>query len=98
MTPGACGHLRHPRFCDPASNDSTGAPVVLSGTMGSGVSDGLHLKPPAAPTSEFGYVLVGTARNRCALAISDNLLCLSTAAPNQWRYNIVGTDMTRSVH
>ncbi|MEZ6005505.1 MAG: hypothetical protein R3F33_15120 [Planctomycetota bacterium] len=98
-TPGAanlCGTTNMSTFCDPANNNSTGAPVVLSGSMGSGVGSGLHLEATGGPTSEFGYVLVGTAPETVApLAISDGLLCLSTAAPNQLgRYNIVGTDMS----
>ncbi|MEZ5975601.1 MAG: hypothetical protein R3E96_12390 [Planctomycetota bacterium] len=96
-TPGAanlCGTTNMSTFCDPANNNSTGAPVVLSGSMGSGVGSGPHLEATGGPTSEFGYVLVGTAPETVApLAISDGLLCLSTAAPLQLgRYNIVGTD------
>ncbi|MEZ6020027.1 MAG: hypothetical protein R3F17_07970 [Planctomycetota bacterium] len=48
-------------FCAPASNNSTGGPVTITGSLGSGVGSGLHLDATGGPTGEFGYFLVGTA-------------------------------------
>ena len=79
-------------FCDPANNNSTGGPAILSGTFGSGVGTGLHLEVTDGPPSEFGYFLIGTAPETMnPIPISDGLLCLSVTGGNGFgRYNVVG--------
>ncbi|MEZ5976542.1 MAG: hypothetical protein R3E96_17360 [Planctomycetota bacterium] len=79
-------------FCAPASNNSTGGPVTITGSLGSGVGSGLHLDATGGPTGEFGYFLVGTAAETVSpLALSNGFLCLSLAPGEQLgRYNVSG--------
>ncbi len=74
-------------FCDPADNNSTGVPTVLSGSTGSGVGSGLHLEVTSGPPNQFCYMLVSTGRNIPGVAISQGHLCL---AGSLGRYNIGG--------
>ena len=75
-------------FCDPASSNSTGSDVVVTGYMGTGVGSGLHLEANGGPDAEVGYFLVGTGFADPGLVISNGTLCLDTAL---FRYNITGT-------
>ena len=78
-------------FCDPADNNSTGVPTVLTGTFGSGVGSDLHLEVTSGPFNQFGYCLVGTKSTENGVAIGSGHLCLSVAAPNMLgRYNVFG--------
>lgn len=79
-------------FCDPANNNSTGAPVALSGTFSGGGGSGLHLEATGGPPSEFGYFLIGTAAETAnPIPISNGLLCLSVTGGNGFgRYNVLG--------
>ncbi|MEZ5975930.1 MAG: hypothetical protein R3E96_14140 [Planctomycetota bacterium] len=82
-------------FCDPATNNSTGGPAVLTASTGSGVGANLHLELTGGPSSEFGYFLVGTAAETAnPIAISNGFLCLSTTGGNVFgRYNVVGGNL-----
>lgn len=80
-------------FCDPASTNSTGGDVSLSGFLGTGVGSGLHLEAFGGPDMEFGYFLVGTQAVDPGLAISNGTLCLGGQF---FRYN-VGGGMANSI-
>lgn len=78
-------------FCDPADNNSTGAPTVLSGNIGTGIGSGLHLEASQGPATQFGYFLVGTGVSDPGTPISQGHLCLSTSVGNALgRYNVAG--------
>jgi len=78
-------------FCDPAQNNSTGFPTVLSGALGAPVGSGLHLEASSGPPTQFGYFLVGTGIDQPGVALGSGFLCLSLQAPNVLgRYNVGG--------
>jgi hypothetical protein len=80
-------------FCDPANNNSTGGPAVLSGSaMASGTtSAGLHLEGSGGPPDQFGYVLAGTTSSDPGLNVSLGRLCVSFSGGGiLGRYNIPG--------
>ncbi|MCB9907015.1 MAG: hypothetical protein H6830_04810 [Planctomycetes bacterium] len=88
--PGGGGGTGVP-FCDPADNNSTGFPAVLSGAFGSGVGSDLHLEATQGPNAQFGYFLVGTGVSDPGLALSNGHLCLSVTGGNVFgRYNVPG--------
>ncbi|MDF1838524.1 MAG: hypothetical protein P1V35_11705 [Planctomycetota bacterium] len=74
-------------FCDPADNNSTGVPTLLTGSTGSGVGSGVHLELANGPPNQLGYFLVSTGRNVPGIAISQGHLCL---AGSLGRYNVSG--------
>ncbi len=78
-------------FCDPADNNSTGVPTILSGSMGSGIGSGLHLEASQGPDTQFGFILVGTGVSDPGMLVSQGHLCLSGTAGNSLgRYNVAG--------
>ncbi len=78
-------------FCDPAGNNSTGLPTVLSGTMGSGIGSGLHLEATQGPDTQFGFFLVGTGVSDPGAPVGQGHLCLSGTGGNSLgRYNVAG--------
>ncbi len=80
-------------FCDPASNNSTGAPAVLAGTWGTGVGSDLHLEITGGVPGQLAYFLVGNEATS-GVAISNGLFCLvGTSTAQFFRYNVGGTDM-----
>ncbi len=83
-----CGGGGFPTFCDPATNNSTGVPTLLNGSLGSGVGSGLHLESNQGPPGEFGYFLVGTTAVDPGIAISNGFLCVGGSIG---RYNVTGT-------
>ncbi len=98
-TPSDCGggpDLVITSFCDPASNNSTGAPAVLSGASGSGFESDLHLDVSGGPlpigtTRLLGYFLCGNEPTP-GQGISDGFFCLvGTSTASFGRYNIGGT-------
>ncbi|MEZ6003464.1 MAG: hypothetical protein R3F17_12720 [Planctomycetota bacterium] len=77
-------------FCDPADVNSTGFPVSIAGSFGTGVGSDLHLEATGGPALEFGYFLVGTASLDPGIALPQGgHLCLDTAG-SLGRYNISG--------
>ncbi len=86
-------------FCDPASNNSSGNPAVLTGSFGSGVGSDLHLDVSGGPlpfadgSRQLGYFLVGNLAQP-GTPVSDGLFCLIGSGAQYGRYNVVGT--TRS--
>ncbi|MCP5020493.1 MAG: DUF1566 domain-containing protein [bacterium] len=81
-------------FCDPATNNSTGAPAVLAGTWGSGVGSGLHLEITGGVPGEFGYLIAGNEVTS-GIQISNGLFCLAgTSTAQFFRYYVAGTDMS----
>ncbi len=74
-------------FCSPASVNSTGGDVYLTGFAGSGIGANLHLEAQGGPDMEFGYFLVGTQASDPGLVISNGTLCLSGQF---FRYNLFG--------
>ncbi len=80
-------------FCDPAANNSTGAPAILAGTWGSGVGSDLHLEITSGVPGQLAYFLVGTEAT-AGIAVSNGLFCLvGTSTAQFFRYNVGGTDM-----
>jgi len=86
-------------FCDPANNNSTGAPAVLSGAFGSGFGSDFHMDVTGGPvplgdgTRMLGYYLVGNLDATPGVAISDGQFCLvGVAGASFGRYNVGGTD------
>jgi hypothetical protein len=84
-------------FCDPANNNSTGGPAVLSGADGSGFETGVHLDVSGGPlplgdgTRMLGYYLVGNEAT-AGIPLSDGQFCLvGTATASFGRYNVGGT-------
>lgn len=82
-------------FCDPATNNSTGGPAMLTASTGSGVGADLHLELTGGPPTEFGYFLVGTAAETAnPTPISGGFLCLSITGGNVFgRYNVTGGNL-----
>ncbi|MFT4647583.1 MAG: hypothetical protein ACI9X4_000796 [Glaciecola sp.] len=85
-------------YCDPASNNSTGAPAVLTGVFtGAGFETGLHLDVAGGPlplggsSPMLGYFLVGNTSSDPGLAIGDGFLCIGQPGAGIGRYNAVGT-------
>ncbi len=85
-------------FCDPANNNSTGSPAVLSGSFGSGVGSDLHLSVSGGPlplgdgTRMLGYFLVGNMDATPGITLSDGQFCLVGAPGASFgRYNVSGT-------
>ncbi|MCA9001570.1 MAG: formylglycine-generating enzyme family protein [Planctomycetes bacterium] len=78
-------------FCPP-SNNSTGAPALLTGTFGIGTGSNLHLEVTQGVPNEVGYFLAGNEATS-GMAISNGLLCLvGTPTAALYRYNVVGGD------
>jgi hypothetical protein len=85
-------------FCNPANNNSTGAPALLAGNFGSGFETGMHLSVsggplPNAGTQMLGYILVGNQDSSPGIPISDGQFCLvGNAGAVFGRYNVTGTN------
>ncbi len=80
-------------FCDPAVNNSTGVPAVLTGTTGSGVGSGVHLEITSGVPGQLAYFLVGNEATS-GLVVSNGQFCLvGTTTAQFYRYNVGGTDM-----
>ncbi len=80
-------------FCDPAVNNSTGAPAVLAGSFGSGVGSDLHLEITGGVPGQLAYFLVGNEAT-AGITVSNGQFCLvGTATAQFFRYNAGGTDM-----
>ena len=85
-------------FCDPANNNSSGGPAVLSGSFGSGVGSDLHLSVSGGPlpladgSRMLGYFLVGNMNNAPGITLSDGQFCLVGLGGSFGRYNVGGTD------
>ena len=62
-------------FCDPASPNSTGAPVSLASSSLSGPGV-LHIEADGGPLDQFGMVLVSASFADPGVAVSDGQLCL----------------------
>ncbi|MCP5020846.1 MAG: hypothetical protein GY930_03630 [bacterium] len=98
--PSACGAPTGPTlvdFCTPASNNSTGAPAVLSGTGGSGFETDVHLDVSGGPlplpggSRMLGYFLVGNMAT-AGTPVGDGTFCLIGATGASFgRYNVAGT-------
>lgn len=81
-------------FCDPAANNSTGLPTVLTGAMSAPGGSGLHLEAAQGPPGQFGYFLVGTAPQDPGAAVGSGFLCLSLTGGNLvGRYNVGGGNL-----
>ena len=82
-------------FCSPASPNSTGQAVILSGSLTGSASSGLHLEATGGPPSDFGYFLVGTGVNTASPIIVDNgMLCLSVGSGQSiGRYNLASGNL-----
>ncbi len=85
-------------FCDPANNNSTGAPAVMTANFGSGVGSDLHLDVSGGPlplsdgSRMLGYILVGNLDSSPGISISDGQLCLLGMPGAAFgRYNVFGT-------
>ena len=81
-------------FCDPANNNSSGLPTILSGTMTSPSGSGLHLESSQGPAGEFAYFLVGTGSTEPGLMLpsSAGRFCLLLGGGNAvGRYNVSGS-------
>ncbi|MDF1838526.1 MAG: hypothetical protein P1V35_11715 [Planctomycetota bacterium] len=94
---GTTGGMVITDFCNPANNNSTGAPAVMTGAAGSGVGSDLHLDVSGGPlplgdgTRMLGYYLVGNEATP-GIPISDGNFCLvGTATASFGRYNVAGT-------
>ncbi len=92
-----CDPLLIADFCNPAPNNSTGSPAVLTCACGSGFETGLHLDVSGGPlplsggTRMLGYFLVGNEATP-GITISDGLFCLvGTPTAFFGRYNVAGT-------
>ncbi|MCP5022948.1 MAG: hypothetical protein GY930_14395, partial [bacterium] len=78
-------------FCA-ATNNSTGAPAVLTGSFGSGVGSGLHLEVSGGVPNEIGYFLAGNEATS-GVVISEGINCLiGTSTAQLFRYNVGGTE------
>jgi polyhydroxybutyrate depolymerase len=87
-------------FCDPAPNNSSGVPAVLTGVFGSGVGSDLHLDVSGGPlpfmgSGQLGYFLVGNQNNAPGIPVplGDGPFCLVGSNGSFGRYNILGTDL-----
>lgn len=63
-------------FCDPASMNSTGAPVEVTGYFGMGVGSDLHLEANGGPDGQLCFFLVSGAANDPGIQISNGSFCL----------------------
>jgi hypothetical protein len=80
-------------FCDPATNNSTGGPAVLTGSVNAGVGSGMHLEMTGGVPGQLAYCLVGNEATS-GLAISNGQLCLvGTPTAQLFRYNVAGSPM-----
>ncbi len=80
-------------FCDPANNNSTGAPAVLAGTWGTGVGSDLHLEITGGVAGQLAYMLVGNEATS-GQTISNGQFCLiGTTTAQFFRFNVAGTPM-----
>jgi hypothetical protein len=79
-------------FCDPAEDNTTGWPAVLSGWwMGKGVQSDLHLDTVHGVPNNIGYYLIGSAVADPGLVISEGRLCLAVSGVDNFgRYNEIG--------
>ncbi len=78
-------------FCA-ATNNSTGAPAVLTGSFGSGVGSDLHLEVSGGVPNEIGYFLVGNEVT-AGVMITEGLNCLiGPPTAQMFRYSVAGTD------
>ena len=78
-------------FCDPAANNSTGVPTVLSGDFTYPGGSGLHLEASQGPPNQFGYFLIGTSASDPGIAVGSGYLCLGTGPSDSiGRYNVSG--------
>ncbi|MCA9000927.1 MAG: hypothetical protein KDB61_03320 [Planctomycetes bacterium] len=82
-------------FCDPGTNNSTGAPAVLSGSWGTGVGSDLHLAMSGGVPGQLAYMLVGNeATSGFTISGANGPLCLvGTSSAVFYRYNVAGTPM-----
>ena len=79
-------------FCNPAANNSSGAPTLLTGSTSSFAGSGLHLEGTNGPAGEFGYFLVGSAFSEPGTQISQGFFCLAIGGGNVvGRYNVTGS-------
>ncbi|MCA9000599.1 MAG: hypothetical protein KDB61_01655, partial [Planctomycetes bacterium] len=78
-------------FCDPATANSTGAPVVLTGTWGSGVGSDLHLDMTGGVVGQLAYMLVGNeVTSGFTVPGANGPLCLvGTSTAVFYRYNVL---------
>ncbi|MCA9001770.1 MAG: hypothetical protein KDB61_07600, partial [Planctomycetes bacterium] len=87
-----------PTFCDPANNNSSGAPAVLTGTFTGAPGTGLHLDvsggpPPLTGGANIGYFLVGNMDASPGIVVSDGQFCLvGVPGASFGRYNVFGTN------
>ncbi|MCP5021382.1 MAG: hypothetical protein GY930_06360 [bacterium] len=80
-------------FCDPNNANSTGAPAVLEGSMGSGVGSDLHLEVTDGVPGQLCYILAGNEAT-AGIPVSNGQFCLvGTSTAQFFRYNVAGTDM-----
>ncbi|MCP5020768.1 MAG: hypothetical protein GY930_03235 [bacterium] len=79
-------------FCNPATNNSTGAPAVLTGSTNSGVGSGAHLEITGGVPGQLAYLLVGTQATS-GIVVSNGQFCLVGGSAQFFRYNVAGTDM-----
>jgi hypothetical protein len=79
-------------FCNPANNNSTGFPAVLTGSWGSGVGSDLHLEMSGGVPGELAYLLAGNEATAGFLVPGGNgPLCLvGTPTAELYRYNVDG--------
>ncbi len=76
--------------CWPAQPNGGGMAAEMTGSYSAAAGSGLHLEVTGGEHNTFGYILVGSGDgSQNPLAISNGLLCLSTA-PGNWmgRYNV----------
>jgi hypothetical protein len=80
-------------FCDPGTNNSTGAPAILAGTSGSGIGSDLHLEITSGVPGQLAYLLAGNEAT-AGIGVSNGQSCLvGTPTAQFFRYNVAGTDM-----
>jgi len=78
-------------FCDPANNNSTGLPTVLTAANSMAATSGVHLDASQGPANQFGYFLLGTAAADPGLILGGGEFCLAVGGSNQFvRYNVPG--------
>ena len=88
----ACGAFAQTgaTFCS-ATPNSTGAPAILAGSLGTGVGSDLHLEVSGGVPNEFGYFLVGNEVTS-GVVISGGMNCIiGTSTAQLFRYNVGGT-------
>jgi len=79
-------------FCDPMNANSTGQSTTLCGLFLEDTNT-LHLQAIHGPSTNFAYMLVGTASADPGISIGNGQLCLSTFGNLIGRYNINGSTM-----